>query len=116
MNVIYQKSDGTIKDFIEGEVNGLNSELAIAEITGSYSGNETNISELNIENIPTEISKLTIVDRLISAGKLSDAMTALESDTTAKARWEAAVSININDPDVITLLNSISVDPETILY
>lgn len=61
------------------------------------------------------ISKLAIVDRLITAGLLEQALAALSSDTTAKARWDAAVEINKADADVRALLTAIGADPNEIL-
>lgn len=115
MNVIYRKSDGAIQHFTDGNAE-VKPDFSLAQIIGEYTGNETNISELEIENIVKEITKLAIIDRLIAIDRIDDALTALESDTIAKARWEAAISIKINDPDVIALLTAIGVDPETILY
>ena len=62
------------------------------------------------------ISKLAIVDRLIALGKLSDAMTALNSDATKKARWDAATEIATDDVDVIAVLTACGVDYTQVLY
>jgi hypothetical protein len=62
------------------------------------------------------ISKLTIIDRLIGLDKINDALTALNSNIVAKARWDASVEIAVDDADVIALLTSISVNPEDVLY
>ena len=63
-----------------------------------------------------EITKLTIVDRLIAIDKLSDALTVIESNATQKARWDAAMYIKIDDADVIAVLTAIGVDSSAILY
>lgn len=66
---------------------------------------------------PLALSKLTIVDRLIALGKLSDALTGLNSDATKKARWDAATEIAIDDADVIAVLTAIGItDTSTVLY
>lgn len=62
------------------------------------------------------IPKLTIVGRLIALGKLSDALTALNSDATKKARWNAATEIATDDADVIAVLTAIGIEPSTVLY
>ena len=62
------------------------------------------------------IPKLTIVDRLIVLGKLSDALAALNADATKKARWDAATEIASDDADVIAVLTAIGVEPNTVLY
>jgi len=72
------------------------------------------------ENTATEtmayIPKLAIVDRLIALGKLSDALTALNSDATKKARWDAATEIAIDDADVIAVLTACGIDASQVLY
>ena len=76
-----------------------------------------NVIEVEIEtNEPICIDKLIIVDRLIAFGKLPDALTALNSDTTKKARWDAATQIAVDDTDVIAVLTAIGVEPNTVLY
>ena len=72
----------------------------------------------DVEPEATEyITKLTIVDRLIALEKLSDALTALNSDSTKKARWDASTEIAIDDADVIAVLTAIGItDTSTILY
>lgn len=65
----------------------------------------------------TYIPKLVIVDRLIVLNKLADALTALNSDATKKARWDAATEIAVDDADVIAVLTAIGItDTSTILY
>jgi hypothetical protein len=63
-----------------------------------------------------EISRLLIVDRLIAAGKLDAANDALSADAAKLARWSAATSIRIDDPDVIALLTAIGAAPSAILH
>lgn len=73
-------------------------------------------ADLSILDDVVYIPKLTIVDRLIALGKLSDALTALNSDTTKKARWDAATEIATDDADVIALLTACGVDYTQVLY
>lgn len=114
---------------------------AVCPISGVYIGNETDkntwgfnaietataeeiaaaqavidAADLTIIDDVREISKLVIVDRLIALGKIEDAMTALNANAVAKLRWDAAVSVKIDDPDVIALLQAISVNLEDVLY
>ena len=70
----------------------------------------------DVEPEATEyVAKLVIVDRLIALEKLDIAMTALSANTTAKARWDAATEIAIDDEDVIALLTACGINPEQIL-
>ena len=62
------------------------------------------------------ISKLEIVSRLEGIGKLNDALALLNADPIRLAKWNAAVEIAISDIDVRSMLNSISVNPDEILY
>ena len=64
----------------------------------------------------TSINKLEIVFRLENTGKLSDALALLNADPIKLAKWNAAVEIAISDIDVRSMLNSISVNPDEILY
>jgi len=73
-------------------------------------------TDLSIFDDVKYISKLAIVDRLIALGKLSDAMTALNSDATKKARWDAATEIATDDVDVIAVLTACGVDYTQVLY
>lgn len=62
------------------------------------------------------VPKLLVVDRLIAAGKLSDAVAALAASSLAiQQRWAAASQIYSDDPDALALLAAIGADPETIL-
>jgi hypothetical protein len=73
-------------------------------------------ADLSILDDVKYIPKLAIIDRLIALGKLSDAMTALNSDATKKARWDAATEIRIDDADVIAVLAALVIEPSTVLY
>ena len=64
----------------------------------------------------TTIPKLAIVDRLITLGKLADALTALNSDVTKKARWDASTQIALDDADVIAVLTALGIDASQVLY
>lgn len=61
------------------------------------------------------LRKLVVVDRLIAANKLTDALAALDADATKKARWDAAVEIEPDDPDVVGFIAAIGADPAVIL-
>jgi hypothetical protein len=63
------------------------------------------------------IPKSVIVQRLIDAGKIEAADTALESDKAAKARWNAAdhPAIWSDDPEALALLQAIGADPAVIM-
>lgn len=63
------------------------------------------------ENLP----RLVMVDRLIARGSIHAALAALDANPIARARWDAAVSIARDDPDVIGLLMAIGEEPEVIL-
>lgn len=74
-------------------------------------------AELSILNDIVYIDKLVLTDRLIALGKLSEAQTALNSDATKKARWDAATEIALDDTDVIAVLTAIGItDTSTVLY
>lgn len=64
-----------------------------------------------------QVLKSVITARLITAGKVGDAMTALMADPSAFARWVAAdhPSIDFDAPDATALLTQIGADPEVIL-
>lgn len=61
------------------------------------------------------VPKLTIVDRLIAAGKLEDALALLGSNVAMKARWDAATAIASDDPHMRAALGAIGADPDAIL-
>ena len=73
-----------------------------------------------VENAAPEatayIPKLAIVDRLIALGKLTDALTALNSDAIKKARWDASTQIALDDADVIAVLTALGIDASQVLY
>jgi len=73
-------------------------------------------ADLSILDDAKYIPKLAIVDRLIALGKLTDALTALNSDATKKARWDAATKIALDDADVVLVLNAIGIEIGNILY
>lgn len=74
-------------------------------------------ADLSILDDVKFITKLEIIDRLIVFGKLADALAALNSDATKKARWDAATEIATDDADVIALLTAIGIaDTSTVLY
>ena len=73
-------------------------------------------ADLSILDDIVYIDKLVLTDRLIALDKLPDALTALNSDTTKKARWDAATVIALNDADVIAVLAAIGIDPDAVLY
>jgi hypothetical protein len=43
-------------------------------------------------------------------------MTALNSDATKKARWDAATEIAMDDENVIALLTACDIDASQVLY
>jgi hypothetical protein len=61
------------------------------------------------------VPKLTLVDRLIAAGKAEEAMAALNADPIAKLRWDAATEISSADTTVISFLTAIGAKPDEIL-
>jgi len=73
-------------------------------------------ADISILNEIKYITKLTIVDRLIALGKLSDALTALNSDVVGKARWDASSEIDTEDEQVKSLLTACGIDPKDVLY
>ncbi len=72
-----------------------------------------------------EVPQLVVVRRLIAAGKLRDALAALQLDAAAgkltdaelalRESWRAASAINNDDPDALALLAAIGADPAVIL-
>lgn len=72
-----------------------------------------------------EVPQLLVVRRLIAAGKLRDALAALQLDAPAekltdaelalRESWRAASAINSDDPDALALLAAIRADPSVIL-
>jgi hypothetical protein len=63
------------------------------------------------------VPKSTITARLIDAGKIAAALTALQSSPAAYARWIAAdqPAVYADDADTLALLAAIGADAETIL-
>ncbi|MGB8527336.1 MAG: hypothetical protein WCD75_10955 [Rhodoplanes sp.] len=66
---------------------------------------------------PRLVLKSLIVQRLIDAGKIAAANTALEADPAKKARWYAAdrPAIRADDADATAFLQAIGADPAAIL-
>lgn len=64
---------------------------------------------------PVYIPRLIIVDRLIAAGKLTEALAAVAADPVTEARWNAAVEIAVDDPTARALCVSLDLDPDVIL-
>ncbi len=118
MKVIYKKTDGKIIDFIDGEVSGLNPDLAVSEIEGEFIGTETNISELTLKTEIKYISKLEFKNRLKALGKyeLASDMFDLLSDDK-KDDWLLATCAASDNADLLALLWAIGVtDLSTIFY
>src|SRR5262249_23539900 len=61
------------------------------------------------------VPRLAIIDRLIAAGKLESALTALGNDTALQARWNAATAVYADDASALALLAAIDADPAVIL-
>lgn len=62
------------------------------------------------------ISKLTLVERLNSAGLLTAARAAIDSaDLFTQERWNAAQTISADEPTVIAVLTAIGADLDTVL-
>jgi hypothetical protein len=66
---------------------------------------------------PRKVLKSVIVTRLIAAGKIVQAVQAIQSAPDLFARWTAADKgdVNYNDADTIAFLQAIGADPATIL-
>ncbi len=64
-----------------------------------------------------QVLKSVIISRLIDAGKIEAARTALDQDAAAYARWWAPdrPAINYDDPDALALLTAIGADLDAIL-
>lgn len=65
-----------------------------------------------------EILRSTIIERLEAINKFDDAITIMEQpeNLRAKYKWFSMVAIRIDDSDVRSVLNAISVNPDTMLY
>ena len=63
------------------------------------------------------VRKSTVTNRLVAAGKIADAMTALLADAAAFGRWFAPDWPNVycDDEQVVALLTAIGADPAEIL-
>jgi hypothetical protein len=62
------------------------------------------------------VSKLAIIERLNSAGKLAAADAALQSDMLTRMKWDAAPDTVPHDhADVVAFLTAIGADVETVM-
>lgn len=61
------------------------------------------------------VSRLAIVDRLIAANKLTEALAAIGADPIVQARWNAATEIATDDPTANALVQAFGLDPAVIL-
>lgn len=109
---ILKLADGNYKTLIPADENN---EDYQAYLTWIAAGNTADAADAEA-GITTYVSKLTIVDRLIALEKLSDALTALNSDATKKARWDASTEIDTEDEQVKSLLTACGIDPKDVLY
>lgn len=66
---------------------------------------------------PRKVLKSVIVARLITAGKIAQAVQAIQSAPDLFARWTAADKgdVNSDDPDTIAFLQAIGANPAAIL-
>jgi len=101
-----------------GTPTGLKSGFTEYVVNGAYTGEETNISQLDVTAVIKEITKLVILDRLDALGKAEDAVAILElpQNKKKKYRWDCATIISIDDTDVIAIIEAVGVDPAVILY
>ena len=80
--------------------------------------NDTTTAALNVsapQSAPHSIPKLRFVDRLIAAGLIEPALTALNADPIAKVRFDAAVEIDSSDAQARALLAAIGADVDAIM-
>jgi hypothetical protein len=63
------------------------------------------------------VPKSLVMSRLVEAGKIDEAFTALMSEPALFARWFSPDRqvVNSDDPDTIAFLESLGVDPDAIL-
>lgn len=61
------------------------------------------------------VTKLDIIDNLIDANKLVEAIDLINSDFVTKIRWEAATQIDITDSLAVNLCQALGLNPEDIL-
>lgn len=63
------------------------------------------------------VPKSLVMSRLVDAGKIGEAFTALMGEPALFARWFSPDRqvVNSNDPDTIAFLKSLGVDPDAIL-
>lgn len=90
---------------------------AVTELAASNEAQSQTIEALRLRLGATdgEVTKLTVVDRLIERGSIHAALAALDSDPVMRARWDAAISVRVDDPLVVGLLTAIGEDPAVIL-
>ncbi len=99
MKVIYKKSDGSIIDFIEGEVKGLNPEYGTMLYEGDKS--ETNISEIDDSaqlDSMTMLSKLKILEAMDELPEERAKFNTLMQDAKFNERWLATTELDLNHP------------------
>lgn len=63
------------------------------------------------------VPKSLVISRLVDAGKINEAFTALMDDPALFARWFSPDrhAVNSDDPDTIAFLEALDVDPDAIL-
>ena len=115
MNIIYKKSDGSIIDFIDGEVKGLNHEYAIMLYNGDQS--ETNISEIDDSvqlDSMTKLSKLAILEALDELPDERVKFDTLMQDSKFNERWLATTELDLNHPLTQQALAQVDFDIDAI--
>ena len=111
MNIIYKKSDGSIIEFIDGEVNGLNSELATMLYDGDKT--ETNISEVDdtvqLDSM-TMLSKLAILEAMDDLPEEREKFDMLMQNVKFQERWLATTELDLNHPLTQAALSQVDFD------
>lgn len=94
---------------VAGEVNGrLHAELLASGVTVA--------SYVAPPDESRRIAKLTIVERLVAAGKAQDAQTALASNASLSLMWGAAPElVPVDREDIRAFLTAIGADPDEVL-
>lgn len=65
---------------------------------------------------PGRLHKITLIERLAEAGLLAEAYVALGGPgSLGYERWQASVSVDPENPDVLALLTAIGADPAVML-
>lgn len=115
MIVLYKKDSGEITDFIDGEVKGLNPELASMIYNGDKT--ETNISEVDdtieLESMTT-LSKLKVLEALDNLPEERVKFDVLMADEKFNERWEASTELELNYPLTIQALTQVNIDVDLI--